>query len=531
MVNMKSIKLLLFVVSSLLTLFACESFLEEVDPNRVTANNFFTTPVGLRDAIDGVYAPMRDWIGLEEHYTFTVFGTDTFTEAADESSSWSSKQFNRYNSDLNPLSEKIQLLWEVCYRGINNANTAINRSQEVDMPEEEKNDLLGQARFLRAYYYFWLVRNYGGVPIKLDETVGVETGFSRSSTDEVLSTIIEDLEFAAANLSTNPVQFGRPSTWAARNFLALAYLTRGRDASDYQRAFGNAQEVINRSPHRLLFDYADLWKLENQQNDEVIWSVQFSSVESNNGGDGNRGHLFFLMEYDLAKYHMERDVENGRPFKRFRPTNYLLDLYEENDPRFNASFKNVWYCNSEARLPNDGRLAIGDTCIYLPRKPLTDSEKEAKPYTVINPDEYDSRTFPSLRKFDQPDRVDQSDRDGSRDFIVFRLAETYLIAAEAEYRLNGGGLGYLNTVRRRAKQSELTSIDMNIILDERARELAGEGKRWFDLVRSNALVERVRQYNPVIAAENINVHHVLRPLPQSEIDIVDSDNFTQNSGY
>lgn len=516
---------LIFAVTS------CSEFLEEVDPNRITADNYFITPMGLKDAVNGVYSPLRDFIGLEEGYSVVVFGTDTFTEGSDESASWSSKQFNRYSSDLNPRSDKIEQIWKNCYNGINNANTAISRAKDVEMDAQEKDKLIAEARFLRAYYYFWLVRMYGPVPIKLNETTGVELVFKRNSEEEVLTAIIDDLKYAVEHLDNQPNEWGRPSQWAAKHFLSLAYLTRAKDSNDYQSSLSYAQDVINNSPHTLLPKYADLWRLDNQENSEIIWSVQFSSIESENGGAGNRGHLFFLMKYDIANYHMERDIENGRPFVRFKPTEYLLNLFADDDPRYDATFKTVWFCNSENRLPNDGSLSIGDTCIYFPKNAMTEAVKMTKPYTVINPDEQDLSSFPSLRKFDQPDRIDLSDRDGSRDYFVFRLAETYLIAAEAAFNLDGTGVDFINKVRARAKQLPINEISIDAILDERGRELAGEGMRWFDLVRTKTLVERVKKHNPSVAATNIEGYHMRRPIPQVEIDIIKSDGFKQNEGY
>lgn len=520
-----------FIVFLIFAITSCSEFLEEVDPNRITADNYFITPMGLKDAVNGVYSPLRDFIGLEEGYSVVVFGTDTYTEGSDESASWNSKQFNRYSSDLNPRSDKIEQIWKNCYNGINNANTAIEQAKEVEMDSRDKNNLIAEARFLRAYYYFWLVRMYGAVPIKLNGTTGVELNFKRNSEEEVLTAIIDDLRFAVEHLDNKPNEWGRPSQWAAKHFLALTYLTRAKDSNDYQLSLSYAQDVINNGPHILLPQYADLWRIDNQENSEIIWSVQFSSIESENGGAGNRGHLFFLMKYDIANYNMERDVENGRPFVRFKPTEYLLDLFADDDPRYDATFKTVWYCNSENRLPTDGSLGVGDTCIYLPKKIMPEAIRTTKPYTVINPDEYDLASYPSLRKFDQPDRVDLSDRDGSRDFFVFRLAETYLIAAEAAYNLDGTGAEFINKVRVRAKQLPLDAISIDVILDERAREFAGEGMRWFDLVRTKTLVERVRKYNPSAAATNIQDYHIRRPIPQVEIDIINSSEFKQNEGY
>lgn len=514
-----------------LVLFSCESFLDEVDPNRLTADQYFTTEAGFKDAVNGVYDPLRDWIGLEEHYTFTVFGTDTYTEGADESTSWQSKQFNRYSSDLNPLSDRVEMLWEICYRGINAANTAINRSVGIAMDEAEKGNLLAQVHYLRAYYYFWLVRVYGGVPIKINETTNLETSYPRASTEEVLDLIITDLEFAEENLNNTQNEWGRPTSWAAKSFLSLAYLTKGSSTADFEQSLYYANDVIDNGPYALLPNYADLWDIENQINPEIIWSVQFTALEAYNDSDGNRGHLFFLMKYDLAQYNMRRDALNGRPFTRFKPTEYMLNLFDDSDPRYHATFKTVWFCNSEEVLPNDGSLSVGDTCIYLPKNPVTDDFITGKPYTTINPGEYNLTTYPSLKKFDQPDRTDVGERDGSRDHFVFRLAEIYLIAAEASFMLDGTGLQYLNTVRARASQQPLSQIDLSVILDERGRELSGETKRWFDLVRTKTLVDRVRAYNTSSAAENIQEYHIFRPIPQSEIDVNTSPLFDQNPGY
>jgi len=161
------------------------------------------------------------------------------------------------------------------------------------------------------------------------------------------------------------------------------------------------------------------------------------------------------------------------------------------------------------------------------------------PYRVYTPKTYSDRIFPSLNKFADPFRLSVNETRGSRDFLLFRLAETYLIAAEALMRDGrpAEGLPYINAVRRRAAipghetEMELAvgQLTLDEVLNERARELAGESMRWFDLVRTHKLVERVKLYNPD-GGPNIQPYHALRPIPQTQIDRTTTP-FPQNPGY
>jgi hypothetical protein len=168
-----------------------------------------------------------------------------------------------------------------------------------------------------------------------------------------------------------------------------------------------------------------------------------------------------------------------------------------------------------------------------------------KNYRVINPSEVanpaNARYFPSLSKFLDPRRISIQDERGSRDFMVARLAETYLIAAEADFKLGNvtDAVNAINVVRRRAAfpgkeaEMEITAGDltMDFILDERSRELLGEMHRWFDLKRTGTLIDRVKKHNPD-GAPNIQPHHLLRPIPADQLDrVTNKDEFQQNPGY
>jgi hypothetical protein len=337
--------------------------------------------------------------------------------------------------------------------------------------------------------------------------------------------------------------------------LAKVHLTRATvegnpdPNGDYQKAADYAKKVIpaplgtGTYGLSLLPNFASVFDQDNQENSEVVWAVQYTNDPLSNGG-GNQGHLFFIMEYDAGHRGTRRDIENGRPFKRFKPTQYTLKAFDlQNDSRYNASFKQVFRANNPATLAPG--MKIGDTAIYLPTFEMTPAQVASKNYRVINPSEValpgNQRYFPTLTKFLDPRRISIQDERGSRDFMVARLSETYLIAAEANFKLGklGEAVSYMNAVRRRAafpgKEAamEITAgqLSIDFILDERTRELLGETHRWFDLKRTGKLIERVRKHNPD-AAPNIQDFHVLRPIPADQLDrVTNKTDFQQNIGY
>jgi len=223
-----------------------------------------------------------------------------------------------------------------------------------------------------------------------------------------------------------------------------------------------------------------------------------------------------------------------------------LGLFDRaKDSRYQSQFTRAWYSNNAATIPkNDSgvpKFQLGDTAVYVS---ATDSDTvrvkiNPPPYRLYTPRTYSNRIFPSLNKFADPFRLSVNDVRGSRDFVVARFAETYLIAAEALLRDGRAtdALPYINAVRRRAAipgheaEMDLTGAQLTLgeILNERARELAGEMQRWFDLVRTHTLVSRVKAYNPD-GGPNIQPYHALRPIPRTQMDGTTCC-YTQNPGY
>ena len=308
-----------------------------------------------------------------------------------------------------------------------------------------------------------------------------------------------------------------------------------------------AKNVINNYSFGLVTPWVEIWNQDNELNEEVVWSVQYTSAPFSNDG-GSRGHLYFLAEYDKI-LGMERDILNGRPWKRFQPTPYFLSLYNtEIDRRYEEGFKVVWLANNEETLP-DG-IELGDTAFYVVPFAVPDDVQKSKPYFWVDVDptstdpemslrQINKRWFPSLNKFIDPKRLTVQQTEGSRDFMVVRLAEMYLLAAEALMMqgMADEGAQYINEVRRRAawegREADMEiaagDLDLDFILEERARELAGEKFRWFDLKRTGTLLDRVRLHNPD-GAPHVQEFHLLRPIPRDQIDRTSND-YSQNPGY
>jgi hypothetical protein len=229
------------------------------------------------------------------------------------------------------------------------------------------------------------------------------------------------------------------------------------------------------------------------------------------------------------------------------------------DSRYAKTFQTVWYANNPnpagypvwpnplpAGAPADAvsggaKFKFGDTAIYMPGADVTDAKIAASRYLLIPPRKYDNTLSPTMTKFFDTKRADLNSP-SIRPVIVYRLAETYLIASEAAYFLGKlpEAVALINTIRERAAATpaDVTAMDittanlsLDFILDERSRELTGENMRWLDLVRTNKLLERVRLHNKESAA-NIQTKHMLRPIPQSQIDAVTTGPaYPQNPGW
>ena len=530
---------------------ACEGILKEEVISNV-GNDYLNTPAGLNDGLNAAYSSLRAWYGTERGNNFTIFGTDTYTNGADGAF----KFMNNYTSDFDTQNAHVRELWDQFYAGINTCNAVIDRAPLVEgISEEIRNQRVAEAKFLRAHHYFILTPLFGGVDLQLTESVIPSNQVSRATVAQMYEAITRDLEEAIPHLepASKSAQYGRATRPAAENLLGKVYITKATSEAaaddDYAKAEPLLQSVIDNYNFRLLENYYDIHAFGNEVNDEVIFSVQ-NTYNPLTNGTGNPSHLYFLMEYDVQPG-MKRDTQNGRPFKRFRPTNYTYNVIfadRENDSRYYGTFLTVYYSNNPGtfntnfdQTKQQVTYAMGDTAIYIPGYEMPASERATKPYQVLVPSVYNERWFPSMRKHLDPGRADLTLEQGGRDYIAFRLGETYLLLAEAQLKLGkiSEATENVNMVRRRAafpgKEAAMeigaARMNMEMIIEERARELLGEQQRWLDLKRWGLLLERVKLHNP--QATGIQPYHVLRPIPQNQIDRAEGNNaaFPQNEGY
>jgi hypothetical protein len=539
------------LLALLLVSQSCSDLLEEKVVSSI-GNDYINTPKGFEDAAKAAYSSLRNYYGTQQGLTVTEYGTDLYATGADGGY----KGFHFYDAQLQPTVDYLALIWDETYRGINVCNAVIERAPAATVADGIKKQRVAEMKFLRAHYYFLLMQQFGGVDLRLTETILPTKVTSRAPESEIYKAIISDLEAALPDLE-NKVRssdYGRATKPAAEHLLALVYLAKGNSTSkaadDYEKAATYASNVINNYTFKLLPDFESVFDQGNQVHDEVVFAVQYTTDPLTNGG-GNSLHLYFGMQYDVQAG-MVRDVLNGRPFKRLRPTKYCLEtVFKDrvNDSRYKKTFKDTWIVNTAGEFTNvfdnsktKVTFKVGDTAIFIPGYEMPLAERAKKPYQVLVPSRYDEALFPTLKKFLDPLRPDRTYEPGSRDYMCFRLADTYLMLAEA--RLMTGKIKEateaINMVRRRAAfpgktaAMEITEaqMSMEMLIEERGRELLGEQTRWMDLKRWGNLVDRVQKYNPQ-AAPNVKPIHLLRPIPQTQIDRTEGgvSAFPQNPGY
>jgi len=534
----------MMIVLLAFTAASCNKMLDEDVVSNVN-DDFYNTTGGFTAAVNGSYVAMRSFYSTERGMTLTVFGTDTYTNGSDGDFKFA----NQYTSQLDARYAHLQELWNATYQAINTCNVVVDRADAIEgLDSTVKRTGVGEARFCRAHYHFILMQLFGPIPLQLHENREIVTEAHRDSISAIYDAIIADLQYASENLPAEAAEWGRATKPAAEHLLARVYLTRASSPAaqpaDYDNAALYAQRVINDYSFSLLPDVGDVWAQGNEDNAETVWAAQYTSDPLYNTNDNNASR-FFLMQYDILPG-MKRDLANGTPWKRFRPTRFLLDtLYAErvHDTRYEKFFTTVWFVNNPT-----GNLKTGDTSVWMPGYDVSDEVINSKPYLLVPPRNYTQVLYPSLNKFADALRPDNQ-ASGVRPFIAFRLAEDYLIAAEALMMKgdNATAANFINTLRVRAARQDATQeettahqeamkitpgqLNIDFILDERGRELVGEQLRWFDLKRTGKLLERVKAHNPE-GSSNILPKHRLRPIPQSQLDRVSNPaEFPQNEGY
>jgi hypothetical protein len=531
---------------------ACNKKLNEYNPSGTTPANMYTNAAGFETLVNAAYSYDRFWYGKEEGVSISEMGTDIWTSGNGDVYPQLTQYLNL--KAVGSTTVSLSLEWDNFYAAINLCNTGIaSISKVTDYTDAQKSMREAELRFLRAFYYWHIVETWGGVHFTTVPTVGVATTANRTPIDTFYRQIFTDLQFAVNNLPATTSDYGRVTIPAAKAFLARMYLTRGM----YVQAAATANDVIKNYGFALLTNYVDLWNMGNLKNKEVIWAVDYSTnltlndmataaYPQGHSRGSNSDHLLYLMVYDQVNtVALIRDINNGRPFNRYMPTLSYLKMFNRNfDSRYNGSFQSLWTANKAG-----GGFKVGDTVCWA--TPDTIKDIATRKYTTYDVTKVykagganlQNKFYVSLSKFKDSTRASLAEAQSARDVFVIRLAEMYLIAAEAKF--NTGDLDsaayFLNVVRKRAALPGHTNdmvitaaqVNLDFILDERARELGGEQLRWFDLKRTHKLIDRIRTQNlNPDAAPQIQDYDTVRPIPQKQLDAVtNKSEFTQNGGY
>lgn len=491
---MKKIFLIIFksitvVTIAMFVLGSCEKNLQEEPYSFISKDNFYNNERDAESALLGVYASQTsEWL-IGHWYTILLNLLDDQCTINRGSAHTEVDQFN-----ILPNNSIVNSIWPLIYKTINCANVAINRIPNIEMDEDLKTTYVAEARCIRASMYFLLVRLWGSVPFSLDETTDISSAnIVKGSIDEIYSSIIDDLDFADANLpESRPAnEFGRVTRWTAKAYLADVYLTLG----DWSMAADKANEIIESGMFSLEQNFEDVFKLENEQSKEIIYSYVFDKV---------------YMHNNIASYSHDGGNNNAMCFSGVKV--WSVDIHSD-----------MWlnWSNSDPRKA----LSVGDK--YLAK------DGKYKPCTP---------NYPEFKKYNAP--METSTTQCPLNIIAYRYADILLMYAESSSQASGGptlkSYEAFNMVRRRGYQKPIDQISVfdltpglnssafrDSVILERSHEFVSEMKRIFDLLRTN-------QYPQILKDMGKNINPAARylPIPELEIDANSSlSSEDQNEGY
>lgn len=569
---MKKIKYIL-ILFCLIGWSSCNNeLLTEVPKDFLSPENSFKNKTDFESALANIYLTIRTnmYANADSWQNFDLLGVDVDFGVLQPNDASCNEYFywNTINAD-NAFSSKW---WTRFYDWIYQTNVIIDRSEVSTVSwasTDEKNAIVGEAKFIRAFAYHFLANMWGDVPLVLNETQGPKFDYTRSPQKEVYNQCKKDLEFALQWMPTiDKLKGGRASQAAAYHLLTEVNIC----LNDYQGAIDAASKVINDQNFSLMtnrfgvrkdfkfndYDYRgayeawgdvywDLFQEGNMNwsegNHEAIWNVEFDPKILGGGNIGQWGgnfgmerHLgttWWAIKDKNGTSNWLKDTLSGRPMSAVRPTPYVSQKIWE--------YKNDW--NNDIR---NSKYNIQRTFYWT----NPSSKFYGTPVTADNVGDLSSLltlTGPFFKKYVSAvhynqfqDATSKQGHDGGRiykDWYIMRLPETYLLRAEAYYRKgdNTSAANDINVVRNRAKATPVVAGDVNIdlILDERARELYMEEFRINTLLRTGKLKEYLMKYNPAVIKKGYTLDdHINKlPIPRSEIEANKDAELKQNPGY
>lgn len=553
------------------TMTSCSDFLDASNKSNVTAKQSFATKEGLNNLVNDAYQHLQNVYAAPLFTSCFSAGTDMYADARNKMN----EALNTYET-LTPENTDIKNLYTYLYSGIRAANSESYYAQTAQVDDKTKSQLIGEARVLAAYEYYLLVNNFGGVPIMKDFLTTADTGYPKSSPEDVYAYIISELEEVISKnvlqASTATKGGGRISQETAKAILAKTYLSAAWDLNKqeyFSKAAALADEVI--AGRKLTTPFAKLWKADGSgdDNEEFLWDVEYDLATANNTTSGGTEWSGYYCNY------LGGNEDNIKATtSSYVPTLYALHCFKKGDQRYDATFMKelpdinkgnaagtgywTWYKNGESLVGKpvtryysawyetdadfEAWKAIDPANrANTYRIPMDSQTKEAQNMDGKDMDYYDNQQLvygsSPCKKFDDSKTAKTEKNTCYRDIHIITLPEMYLVAAEAYLKAgdNPKALARLNEVHQRAGLPALTgTVTIDDILDENACENFGNEARWMDLRRTQTLVTRCTKYNHEMgdkAAQYIG-KKLLRPIPQAAIDANDQLTLAdQNPGY
>ncbi len=472
----------IFILSIGLSLMACrESFIELTPISQASTATFYRSASDLLNALNGAYGALQLNGQYGQYYVVAELPSDDTVPVLSGSVTDQDEFDKFYLRTTNPF---LSLRWADGYRGIYRANAIIDRGGAIQMDEALKARVVAEAKFLRALMYFNLVRIFGDVPLVVKEITDPQEGYQygRNPVAEVYAQIEKDLTDAETVLpiSYTGANVGRATRGAARALLGKVLLTQRK----YAPAATKLKEVIDAGTYDLLATYAEVFRASAKNHRESIFDVQY---KKGNLGEGSPFASTYAPENSgNAVIQFGGDGNN-------QPSTDLINSYESGDVRKDISLTTSFVNATGTRIA----------------------------YNFIR-----KYTDPPIVKYDSEDN-----------WPVLRYADVLLMYAEAvnEQGQTSTALPFLNRIRRRAGLPERTltaQADLRLALEnERRWELAFEGHRWFDLVRTGRALPILQAKAQAIGVRGtLSASNLVFAIPQSQIDI-NREKISQNSGY
>ncbi|WP_142783403.1 RagB/SusD family nutrient uptake outer membrane protein [Changchengzhania lutea] len=523
----------ILLICTLFILGSCQEFLEDELLSETSVNFLYSTPEGLETGVIGLYTLNRGlyeqtfWNGaiplIVQSKSDLVFGR------GGEISLFSRLAWGATLGDTG-VNGGHGNYWTHYYKLVDRANGIIKGAENLTgIDKAQKNRIIAEAKCMRANSYFTLYRLFNNIFISTEPTTP-ENAFdkpdNKSSEEEIFALLRSDLDFAIANLEWTTPEFGRFTQASARHIRAKVAMWEG----DWSEAAAQTDAIINNGSYSLEPNTAEVFKGGLSRN-ETLFAIQY---ERDVIGGGGRNFMNWSSVANCALAPgVLKSLENGGSGAAFMTLNkYVRNLLTE-DPN-DTRTKNTYYIfqyffNDPATLPAGKN--IGDP-LDLYDENSTDRNEFTRFY---------QRQNPGVLKF-LDEEAEPTDRNHIKNIMVYRLAETYLIGAEAHMRSgnNAKALEYINIVRNRSNTASISTIDQEAILDERARELAFEGQRWYTLKRMGVLLEYLQDhmgndnYNQTYATGDprllIQEHMKNWVIPEAQINLL-GPNYPQNDGY